>query len=247
MGIGKLESFLEGHIEGFFNKRFSSDLELAELMKGLEKEIGRQGRGKAMHLVPNHYVFTLAEEDYQRFCAQRIIEELYTAVEKQVILQNYRMEGKLRVSCQKEAERIKGTYVLKARYEEAQPVSNQEASSHTIVLERPGLSAATPLNLPAEHKMVSLTVIEGADRDSYLEFGEKQIYIGRRDKNEFILTDVNASRLHAWITYEDHRHILHDAQSTNGTFVNGRRIDTQCLLPGDEIQIGSTVLVYEVI
>ncbi|MCR5438253.1 MULTISPECIES: FhaA domain-containing protein [unclassified Selenomonas] len=247
MGIGKLESFLEGHIEGFFNKRFSSDLELAELMKGLEKEIGRQGRGKAMHLVPNRYVFTLAEDDYQRFCAQRVIDELYVAVEKQVILQNYRMEGKLQVQCQKEADRIKGTYALTSRYEDDGPSGNNEVSSQTIVLRRPGLSASTPLNLPQEHKVVSLTVIEGADLDAYLEFGEKQIYIGRRDKNEFILTDVNASRLHAWITYEDHRHILHDAQSTNGTYVNGRRIDAHCLVPGDEIQIGATVLVYEVI
>ena len=45
MGIGKLESFLEDHIEGFFNKRFSSDLEPVELMKGLEKEIARVSRG----------------------------------------------------------------------------------------------------------------------------------------------------------------------------------------------------------
>ena len=231
MGIGKLESFLEGHIEGFFNKRFSSDLELAELMKGLEKEIGRQGRGKAMHLVPNRYVFTLAEDDYQRFCAQRVIDELYVAVEKQVILQNYRMEGKLQVQCQKEADRIKGTYALTSRYEDDGPSGNNEVSSQTIVLRRPGFSASTPLNLPQEHKVVSLTVIEGADLDAYLEFG----------------TDVNASRLHAWITYEEHRHILHDAQSTNGTYVNGKRIDTHCLVLGDEIQIGSTVLVYEVI
>ena len=38
MGIGKLESFLENHIEGFFNKKFSSDLEPVELSKALEKE-----------------------------------------------------------------------------------------------------------------------------------------------------------------------------------------------------------------
>ena len=95
--------------------------------------------------------------------------------------------------------------------------------------------------------MASLTVVEGPDLDAYLEIGEKQVYIGRRDKNEFILTDTNASRLHAWISYEHHRHELYDAQSTNGTFFNGRRIDSCRLQHGDKIRIGMTVLRYEVI
>ena len=232
MGIGKLESFLENHIEGFFNKRFSSSLELVELIKGIEKEVARQGRGKAMHQVPNCYAFTLAGDDYQRFCAQRVIDTLYAAVEKQVILQNYRMTG---------------TYTLESSYEELPTPQQSEAAANTIVLERSALLANTPLNLPREYKTVSLTVLEGPDKDAYLEFGEKKIYIGRRDKNEFILTDTKASRLHAWITYEEHRHILHDAQSTNGTFVNGKRVDTHCLQAGDKIKAGSTVLVYEVI
>ena len=89
MGIGKLESFLENHIEGFFNKKFSSDLEPVELSKALEKEIARQGKGKAQRNVPNQYVFFLAKEDYQRLCARRIMDELYAVAEKQVILQNH--------------------------------------------------------------------------------------------------------------------------------------------------------------
>jgi len=85
------------------------------------------------------------------------------------------------------------------------------------------------------------------DEEAYLEFGERKVYIGRRDKNEFILTDTQASRLHAWIAYERHRHVLYDAQSTNGTYVGGERIEQHVLQDGDEISIGSTLLVYEVI
>lgn len=247
MKIGKLESFLEEHIEGFFNKRFSSNLEMAELVRGLEKEIGRQGHGKALQLVPNRYCFALAPEDYQRFCARRAMDALYVAVEKQIIVQNYQMEGHLKVQCCQEKDRSKGTYALKAWSEDAPLAAGKESFSKTIVLERPSLSGSTPLNLPAAYKTASLRVTEGPDLDAYLEFGEKKIYIGRLDKNEFILTDTNVSRLHAWIAYEKHRHILHDAQSTNGTFVNGKRIETYCLQPGDKIQAGSTVLVYEVI
>jgi hypothetical protein len=250
MGIGKLESFLENHIEGFFNKKFSSDLEPVELSKALEKEIARQGKGKAQRMVPNQYVFFLAKEDYQRLCAQRIIDELYTVAEKQVILQNYTMQGKLKVLCQADEEKQRGTFELKARFTEADDETSAKAScdeQNTLVLAKPRLGAHQPLNLPKEMNIVSLKVVEGPDLDAYLEFGEGQIYIGRREKNEFILTDPKASRLHAWIAYENHRHVLYDAQSTNGTFVNGEPVESICLCSGDEIQIGTTVLVYEVI
>ena len=39
MGLGTWESYLTNHIEGFFNKRFSSNLEVAELMNGVEREV----------------------------------------------------------------------------------------------------------------------------------------------------------------------------------------------------------------
>ena len=67
-------------------------------------------------------------------------------------------------------------------------------------------------------------------------------------KNDFILTDTNASRVHAYIAYERHRHVLYDAESLNGTFVNGTLLEEPCILKaGDEIQIGNTVLLYDVI
>ena len=56
LGLGKLENFLANHIEGFFNKRFASALELAEVMQGLDKKIAELGRGKERHVVPNKYV-----------------------------------------------------------------------------------------------------------------------------------------------------------------------------------------------
>ncbi len=244
MGLGKMESFLANHIEGFFNKKFSSDLEPVELMHGLEKEIRRQCRGKAGEAAPNNFVITLGTEDYHRLCAQRIIDELTTYVEKQVIVQDCVMDGQLRLSIGREETLSRGLYELTSSYGEA---VSEDTEPHTLVLERSHLDPQRPLNLPAEHKFVSLAVTEGPDEEAYLEFGEKQIYIGRRDKNEFILTDKNASRLHAWIDYQRHRHVLHDAQSTNGTFVNGTRVQAACLQPGDEIRIGESLLRYEVI
>ena len=123
----------------------------------------------------------------------------------------------------------------------------EDVSANTLVLQkRPSPTATCRLTcrLPRDGRIDGR---RGPDLDAYLEIGEKQVYIGRRDKNEFILTDTNASRLHAWISYEHHRHVLYDAQSTNGTFDEGRRIDSCRLQHGDTIRIGMTVLRYEVI
>ena len=61
------------------------------------------------------------------------------------------------------------------------------------------------------------------------------------------MTDPNASRVHASIRYERHRHFLQDEDSTNGTLLNGRPVLESWLRHGDEIQIGNSVLRYEVI
>ena len=117
----------------------------------------------------------------------------------------------------------------------------------TIVI-RKEVSLLEQAAVPAkQHKLATLSVIEGPDVDVCLEFGEEKIYIGRRDTNEFILTDGNASRLHAWVAYERHRHVLYDARSTNGTFVNDKAIERVQLCHGDRVRIGSTLLKYEVI
>ena len=89
--------------------------------------------------------------------------------------------------------------------------------------------------------------MKGADLESYLAFGEKKIFLGRRERSDFILTDPNASRVHASIRYERHRHFLQDENSTNGTLLNGSPVLEACLQHGDEIHIGNSILRYEVI
>jgi hypothetical protein len=247
MGFAKWESFLEDHIEGFFNKKFESELEPAEVKKQLQREI-IQGRkqGRRSMSVPNHYHIYMSGADYGRLCSQRFQAELYTLVEKQVILEDAFMDGELCICLEKKPDLSLGLCQVQASFATGKGEREADAvEPDTIVLDRS--QCALPLNLPEEHKTASLTAVEGPDLDSYLEFGEKQIYIGRREKNEFILTDPEVSRLHAYIAYERHRHVLHDAESMNGTSVNGRAVQSVCLCNGDKLEIGSTVLLYEVV
>ena len=249
MGLDRLESFLENNIEGFFNRKFASNLEPAELMKGIEKEVMRQAaRDKEHRGIANRYEFQLSADDYKRLCSDRLENDLLTELERQIILADSSAEGRLSVVLKENAGLTRGSYELKANFavEDVAEAADQE-HPHTLVLERHKLTADRPLNPPLEHYPASLTVVEGPDLDAYLELGERNVYIGRLSKNEFILTDTNVSRLHAWVSYEHHRHYINDAQSTNGTFVNDEPISGPCLLQaGDEIRLGETILSYEV-
>ena len=247
--MDRVESFLGDHIEGFFNRKFSSHLEPVELIKGLEKEAKRQGAGKGL---ANAYVISLGTEDYQRLCSHRVADELGVALKKYIIRADLTMDGKLSICFALDESLRAGSYHMESRMQHAcVPVSETPVShdtmAQTIVLERPSLMDARCLNLPPVHEIATLTVLSGSDEGIAMRLGERKIYMGRMAQSEFILTDTNVSRVHAWIAYEQHRHVLYDAESRNGSFVNGVRITSQRLRDGDEIRLGTTALRYGVL
>jgi putative serine protease PepD len=67
--------------------------------------------------------------------------------------------------------------------------------------------------------------------------------IGRGSENALALPDDQVSRRHATIWFAQGGVFIRDEDSTNGTFVNGRRIaGTVPLRAGDQIQIGRAIL-----
>ncbi|MGH3849367.1 MAG: FHA domain-containing protein [Pseudonocardiaceae bacterium] len=68
--------------------------------------------------------------------------------------------------------------------------------------------------------------------------------VGRHPESEIFLDDVTVSRRHAEIVREDHRFLLRDAGSLNGTYVNRERKEEAVLANGDELQIGKFKLVF---
>ena len=71
-------------------------------------------------------------------------------------------------------------------------------------------------------------------------FGEKTlIQIGRDTGNDVVLPSPNVSRFHAQVERVGQRYRVEDLRSSNGTFVNGERIDGSLWLkPEDTIRIG---------
>ena len=68
--------------------------------------------------------------------------------------------------------------------------------------------------------------------------------IGSIDGNSIIIEDGSVSKRHAGIKIDDLRYELADFGSTNGVFVNGRKVSKQFLKDGDEIRIGNSEMVF---
>jgi len=66
--------------------------------------------------------------------------------------------------------------------------------------------------------------------------------IGRESINEIVFDDAEISRRHVRVTYLAGRYIIEDLGSTNGTFLNGRRIEAPApLANGDVIDLGGSI------
>lgn len=69
------------------------------------------------------------------------------------------------------------------------------------------------------------------------------LVLGRSSEADFVLDDAYASEFHVRFLNQGGHVVLHDLGSTNGTYVNGRRVTTPIdLNQGDAVQIGKTVL-----
>lgn len=89
---------------------------------------------------------------------------------------------------------------------------------------------------------VTLETVQGADRGVVRQFRQESVLIGRLNA-DMVVRDSDVSRRHAVIEVFDASQVyLRDLNSTNGTFVAGRRVASVRLRDGDEIRLGRCVL-----
>ncbi len=115
----------------------------------------------------------------------------------------------------------------------------------------------TPTVVPAGKFDMKNTIISGGGGSPVLlvsagsfsnnfYLNKPTMMIGRAANNDIVVPEQTVSNQHATITIENGSFFLTDLGSTNGTFVNGTRIDKKLLKAGDIIKFGASNCRFEI-
>jgi len=111
-----------------------------------------------------------------------------------------------------------------------------------------GMQAAPPPAGRASQAgpLANMLVRSGALKGQRIQLRTPVINIGRADYNDVVLPDESVSTSHAKLQRREGVWILTDVESTNGTFVDGERVQGDApLAPGAMVRFGDVQLVFE--
>lgn len=111
-------------------------------------------------------------------------------------------------------------------------------------LHRPRMKAG----LVPQDTRIYLRVAQGPDRGKVFDLSPGGCYVVGRREGDIPLSDEKVSYRHAEIKIlGPDAWLVVDLASTNGTFLNGRRVERQKFQHGDEIRIGDTLIQISVL
>lgn len=76
---------------------------------------------------------------------------------------------------------------------------------------------------------------------------KETVTVGKLESNDFYLNDNSVSRSHCKFIKSKNTYKIVDLKSTNGTYVNGKRISEEILKVGDNITVGRTIIKFLVV
>lgn len=139
-----------------------------------------------------------------------------------------------------------GDFKVEPHYENCNDTIDQV---NTMVFDKADLiEAQQQFNNPGVAKAIDspiLEIVEGNDKGMKFKLTGTTMTLGRREDNQVSINDPNVSRYHAQIVFEKEWWI-EDLRSTNGLFVNGKKVKKSSLKTGDEIKIGSTLIKFRI-
>ena len=102
--------------------------------------------------------------------------------------------------------------------------------------------------VPRRQRVTELRVVAPKRHKGHqIEIGSEPLVVGRSDNADLsVVDDSFLSNVHARVWIANGTALVEDLGSTNGTLVNGTRIDGAVVLrPGDRVQMGSLVVEAE--
>ncbi|MGH2699648.1 MAG: FHA domain-containing protein FhaB/FipA [Actinomycetota bacterium] len=133
-------------------------------------------------------------------------------------------------------------YIFVARAVKAVYLELRPAAARSAVSSRGPAPAPRPPSKRSRKAPRRLALTEGPLKGKSFDLGE-ELTIGRAEKCHIVVDDTYVSQVHARIYANGDAYFVEDLGSTNGTYVNRRRITSPAELSrGDRVKIGKTVL-----
>ena len=211
-------------VEGFFATTFRSGLQPVELAKRLLREMdARKTVGVREVWAPNHFVFSLSQQDGDRFeqAERALIGELKQVVREAASERGWGLVGPPEIELEVDEHLSKGKFRCQASLVEGEP-------------------EPVPPVAPVEVGEGSLVLLEAGHPGTTYRIRKQTVTIGRLPECDVVVADPGASRRHARVHAEGGEYVLTDLGSTNGTLVNNEPVRECVLVSGDRITIGTT-------
>ena len=250
--LRSIESKIAGLVEGTFSRAFRSEVRPVEIARKLAREMEEHRTFALSHTyVPNEYRVYLSPRDRERFAdyEDALASELTGYLLEHARRERLVLMSRPVVEFETDDRLGLGEFGIQTRVvtpepeDEAPPAAPEsEASGRTMIYSTAG-RVAEPLEERARSRQQTALVLLGGKR---LVVGPAGATMGRSRQCDVTVDDPNVSRTHAEIRPRGGSWVLTDLGSTNGSRLNGRRVEgSEVLKPGDEIELGTTVLQFE--
>jgi hypothetical protein len=268
--LRNLENKIAGLVEGTFSRAFRSEVRPVEIARKLAREMEEHKASALSHTyVPNEYRVFLSPRDRARFAdyEDALAGELAGYLLEHARRERLTLASKPVIAFETADELGLGEFGIQTRTVRAP--EEEAAADHPPEPQRPA-QPPPPAPVPAEpiEPESGRTMVYGSagriaepleeqarirQATALIILGDKRIIVGsagatlgRSRQCDVVVDDANVSRTHAELRPRGGSWVLTDLGSTNGSSVNGRRIDAPTVVrPGDEIELGTATMKFE--
>lgn len=231
MGVlQRFEQRLEQLVTGTFARAFRSAVQPVELAAALQREVDNSAQilSRDRRLIPNAFKVELSPSDYERLSGYggTLSDELISMLREYANEQHYVFTGAVSIDIGQADDLTTGRFRVASKANanvtpvEGQRMTETAVRRAPVILEIGGIKH--PLEPPG-------------------------VVIGRGTEADLRVSDPGVSRRHVEIRLSPAADSVavhvYDLGSTNGTRVDGRRVQQAQLRDGSEVQVGNTTMV----
>jgi hypothetical protein len=245
-----IEQRLERIFEGVFGRAFRTNVQPVELARKLAKEMDEHRSTSVTRVyVPNEYTVYLSPGDREQFegYENSLVSELEEYLSEHAARENYALLTPPRIVFETDEDLGVGEFGIATRMaqygrrgdEEEAPAAAAPGATMIYKPRTQPTEAASLVELGVEREVA---VLSWQGRRRVLD--KRRSVLGRSRDVDVQIEDPNVSRRHAEIVQEGSTYWLVDLGSTNGTEVDGRRVQRARLDDGSRFTIGETTVTF---